>query len=290
MWKRMTLDEFAAEEKDSGELLVHNNGIWFRKVRFAFHRSLYPFQELSPDMTPDKHWLKCYQYSVKPDMQANSFLNCIVFDRQQDYAIENLSKHQRRYLRTALKSSVELKIIERPETIYEQGFEVYQSFIGRANYNFRKDRCARKNFERWIYALMQHPKLIIHGAYHENKLVAMYISCQIEDTVFWKAAINSSEAITLRTPEIILHAYREGVRDRDDIRWIYCGMLSKLHNQNMFKIRRGARITALPAFHQGTFMMRTLCKLLPSSELKRLIGYTPAEVDLLLETYKQGKS
>lgn len=218
------------------------------------------------------------QHAVSHGETANSCLNPLVFDRIADYRIENLRKHHRRYLREAMRNSIELRRIRNADDLTPELHQTYLAFYKRSRYAFHKNRLDRRFFDRWIACHLNQPKAEVLAAVHGGGPVGIYISCLVGDTLFWKTAVNAPAALDLRVPDLILHRYHLEARNQPEIRRIFCGYYTGRSGLDTFKLRRGAAVMALPAHLRMHAWMLRLFQILRPSVYRSLTGLNPEQV------------
>jgi len=284
MWEIMSEEEFAAVEKDSGNTILRRGGVWWRKVRPLFFRPLLPFQSYRSDALKDAFGpLTGYQHLVDPDQPFNSHFNLLIWDRLQEYSLASVSQHTRSKIRKALENRVELNRIEDPESFIDGAYPVYRSFFSRTRYGFKSERQDRAGFEKWARKLLSHPKLMVLGATHEKKLVSVYISCRVGDSVVLKAAINSEEALGLHAPDLAIHNYREQASRIPEIRFLYDSFFQEHDGVNTFKIRRGARVSAFPARLRIPAAFELVLRTARRGDYRQLLGFGPEALQSVLD-------
>jgi len=283
MWEIMSEEEFAAVERDSGNTVLRRGGVWWRRVRPLFFRPLLPFQPFRPEALKGAFRpFTGYQHAVDPDQPFNSHFNLLVWDCLQDYSLASVSQHTRSKIRKALQNRIELKRIEDPGTFIREAHPVYRSFFSRTRYGFQSGRRDPSGFEAWARKLLSHPKLMVLGAFHGNRLVSVYISCRVGDSVVLKAAINSEEALGLHAPDLAIHNYREQASRIPQVRFLYDSFFQEHDGVNMFKIRRGARVSALPALLRIPAAFGMMLKTLRKKEYRQLLGLGPEALQSVL--------
>lgn len=283
MWQSLTIDEYADLERACGSVTVQYGGVWWRRVRPLLYRPLDPFQSTScTAIRPHLGPLTSVQHHLADIESANSYLNLLVFDQIKDYCIENLRKHHRRYLREALRNEIELKQISDVRNLPDELHEVYLAFYQRSGYTFNKNRLKKSHFTNWINCHLSQPKTCVTIATHQNRPVGIYIACLLKDTLIWKTAVNSPDAVKLRVVDLILHHYHEQAKKQPEIKRIYCGYFSGDSGLDTFKLRRGANICTLPSHLRILPWMLKLFKIVRPSVYRNLVGFSPEEIESIL--------
>jgi hypothetical protein len=282
MWQSMSIDEYAHLEGDCGATIQQYGPVWWRRVRPFLYRPLDPFEPTSCDVI--RHHLgpmTAVQHPVSDPESANSFYSLIVFDQLNNYCVENLHKHHRRYLREAVRNGIDFKRLLNGKDISDGLHDTYLAFYQRSKYTFSKNRLDRKHFNNWIACHLNQPKTEVTVAFHQNMPVGIYIACLLGDTLIWKTAVNSPLALKLRVPDLILHQYHERTRKQPEIKRIYCGFYSGNSGLDTFKLRRGAKIVTLPTHLRIHPCMLRLFRTFHPSAYQNLIGFTPEQIQTI---------
>lgn len=174
------------------------------------------------------------------------------------------------------------------DQLIEEGFQVYLSFYKRTGYSYRKDRIDEKVFADWARLLFRFPKVRIWGAYSKNGLVSIWTNCLVEDVLFLLSALNSLEGMNLRSSELMLHTVRICAAKQSDIQCIYTGTLSTKQSVNNFKIERGARVLALPAYLHLHPVLFSLIRMVRKDLFERLKGMDERQIESLLKGIRAG--
>ena len=273
MWEQMSIDQYAELQRATGANVVRLDGTWWVQVRRFFYRPLLPFEiHDTQQMKLSFGSFSAFQHAVKNEHPHNSFLNLVIFDQLQSYNLMNLPKDKRKTVRRALKQNLTVSRVTDPEEFIEKAFPVYKSFYNRTKYAYKKDRIKRENFAQWGRLLYRSPGVVVLGAFSEEKMISVDISCLVEDTLILKSSINSDMALKLRAPELLLHFCRENAAKRPDIRTIYAGIYFQKEGINKFKIERGAQVVALPAYLHINPVLLWLFKIMRKNVYERLIG------------------
>jgi hypothetical protein len=279
MWQSMTLDEYADLESRCGSVIRQSGEIWWRRVRPFLYRPLNPLEPVScRNVKSCFRSFTAIQHPISQDESANSYFNLIVFDQLDQYRVEDLHRHHRRYLREAIRNEIELKLITDSKDIPDGLHEVYLAFYKRSQYTFSKNRLDRKCFNHWLECHLDRSKAEVIVAFHQNVPVGIYITCLLCDTLIWKTAVNSPAALELRAQDVVLHQYHEQARKQPEIKRIFCGYYGGPCGLSTFKLRRGAKIVTLPAHLRiRPFMLRFFKTFLPSA-YQHLVGFTPEQI------------
>lgn len=271
-YERMSLNEYAALERENGARLYHDGQVWWREVRPFFYRPLYPFQALRPGEAriPLFRRLLGYQHLVPDAPEANSRMNFLVMDRLQDYSLDILPKKKRWFVRKAMKLS-EVRPIDCREFI-QAGYPVYLSFYRRTRYGWRSDRTDRRNFERWAESLYRHPSVRILGCYSSGGLNTIAVSYLIEDTIIHASLMSTDDALKLGTSDLVFHTIREAAAHCPEARYILAGAPGGRRSLDQFKMRRKCSLLNAPAHYWISPPALLLLKSIRPGNYRRLKG------------------
>jgi hypothetical protein len=272
MWQRMSIDEYAEFNRAMGVKVREENGVWWQQQRPFFYRPLFPLLELtSRNGDGNPRCLGAVQHAVLQGEPYNSYMNFIVFEQPGSYQPTDLTKAKQRKILKGHKRVTIRTLLDQEEFI-AQGYPVYLSFYERTHYSYKSDRRNPKIFAEWARALFRFPKVVVLGAYSQNKLLQIDISCLVENTLFQLSTINSNKARELQISDLVLHIEREHAAEHGEIKRIFSGLLAQNEGLNKFKIERGACILAKPSYlhlHRG---LLSLIKLVRKNLYHRLIG------------------
>lgn len=280
----MSIDEYAEFNRAMGANLRQKNGVWWQQQHPFFYRPLFPFLELtSRDVDEHPRCLGAMQHAVPRGETCNSHMNFIVYEQPDSYKLSTLPKvNKRRILKTYKRLTI--RPILDQEEFTAQGYPVYLCFYKRTHFSYKSDRRNPRIFADWARSLFRFPKVVVLGAYSQNKLVQIDITCLVEDTLFYLDSINSGEALELQSPELMLHTIRDFAAKHEGIKCIYSGWLAQKESLNKFKIERGARVLVMPAYlhlHRG---LLSLIKFARKSLYHRLIGLDERQVQNKMKT------
>ena len=279
----MSIDDYAELESTTGSKIVSYGNVWWRKTAALFYRPLLPFMIFDPEELRSKlPFHSIYQFGLSDKKKANSYLNLVLYKRQEDYAIEHLSKSKRRNVKKANEEKVEVRQITDVSFLKQEGYFVFKSFISRSGYRFSKERLESPYFERWCESIMKMNTPVVLGVFHQNRLLSFEVSCLVGDTVILKSAINSIEAIEMHAPDVMMHHYRTRLAERTDIKQMFDGFLVSDYGINRFKLGHDATITALPANITLSWLSLKIFKNLPLWKTKSLVGLNEYEIENLI--------
>jgi hypothetical protein len=248
-WQAMSVERYAAFEQATHVNVVRIGEIWWQQVRPFFYRPLLPFKKY--DLAKAKEGfdrIGVFQTAIADRQSSNSYLNPIVYERPQEYDARALRDSARKNLNKALRNPIAVRCIVDEEQFSELAYPVYLSFYKRTKYRFDTSRKDKAKFIRWVHSVFQFPEAIVLGAFVSQELVSFEIACLVENTLILKTLVTSDKALRLNAPDLLLHYFRAIAQDQPEIQMIYDSMLSANSGLNNYKIRRGARVAALPAF------------------------------------------
>ncbi len=277
-WPIMSADRYAALETSGGAFIVKQGPIHWRRVRRYFYRPLLPYLKYGVESTaPTFEQSGIFQHAVPDGDRHNSYFNPIIFDDLQNYEMGRLKKNVLRDLNFALKQGIAVARITDEQEFCEKAHPVYLSFYERTQYGFATYRRESAGFARWARTLFQFPELVILGAFRGEELLGFEMSCLIGDTVILKSVVHAEKGVSLHTPDLLLHHWRVMARNSENISMIYDGPMSASGVDN-FKIRRGARPLALPAYLHANPLLRLAFRAGGNSIFRKLLGHTPQEL------------
>jgi hypothetical protein len=289
MWTQMSMDEYAEFNKAMRVKLRQEKNTWWQQQHYFFYRPLFPFLELtSRDMDEHPRCLGAVQHAVPQGEPSNSYMNFIVFKQLDSYHINGLPKVNRKRIRKASRHLTIRPIVD-PEEFISHGYPVYLSFYKRTLYSYKSDRRNPETFAWWARTFFHFPKVVILGAYCQNRLLKIHISCLVEDTLFQLTSINCSEALELHAPDLMLHTIREHAAKQKEIKRIFCGLLAQKESLNRFKIQRGACVLVKPAYLHLNRGFLSLIKLARKNLYDRLIGLDEGQIENKMKTAMSGK-
>lgn len=247
-WEPMTIDECAALQRASGAEVVKIQDTWWREARPFFFRPLFPFARISPQFRnyPLKSVIGGVLHPVPEGSSSNCSMNLFLYDELQSYSIDNLTAKQRWTIRKGLKNFRVGRITDLKEFV-EEAYTVYESFYDRTRYFYKKERRKKEAFAAWARPFFDQPKIAVIGAYHRDKLCAIDISYQVEDTILDDVFFSDTESQSLRVTDFMLHILREEAKS-SDARVLFRGFPAGKQSLDRSKVTRGCKILKLPAY------------------------------------------
>jgi len=279
-WKSATPDAYA-------KYLQHCEGAdirkvakeWFYRARPFFYRPVLPFRscdslEVAAGFAP----LSVFQCAVRLGAPSNSYLNIIFYDDIGDYHISKLPKSIRHDLRNALTGDLRIAPILEPGQHCREGYESYLSFFRRTRYKHISRRREWEQFVRWWQSMFDLPELNVWGGFRNNRLISFEITCLVEDTLMITTRIHSDEALRFHMPDLMLHAWRISARESGQVSRVCDSLLVDSPGINNFKLRRGAKVIAQPAYLRVSPLLLSGLRRLNPKLHARLVGLKPEEI------------
>jgi len=275
-WSAMSIERYATFEQSLGAKVLRIGDIWWVQIRPFFYRPLLPFKRYDTEQVKRAIGNRgVFQHAVMDGQSYDSYLNPVIFDDLQSYEPKRLCRNFRRCLKAALASGATVRRILDEQEFCEKVYPIYLSFYQRTGYRFGKSRREKAEFSKWAHVLFQFPEVVVLGAFTGPELVAVHISCLVENTLIPKALITSDRALKLEAPDLLLHCCRMSALKQPNLQQMYSGMLSKNAGMNIYKSRRGACVLALPAsLHIHPLALWSIKKASPAT-YSRLSGLDP---------------
>src|SRR6185437_15726770 len=251
-WQRMSIDRYAQLVEAAGGTVLKQGQVWFKQGHRFFYRPLLPHRKY--DLYEARRQITTFgvfQHGVKDDQPHNCYLNSIIFDNLCSYEGNRVSGGALRNLKEAMKNGVTVRRILDPEEFESKCYPVYMSAYHRNQYGadtrWGAQRRDPEGFTRWIHTIFQFPETIVLGAYARGQLLSFEISWIVEDTLVLNTIVHSDNGIALRTPDVLLHAWRIAVRDQPGVNIVWDSFMAS-PGVDEFKLRRGGRALALRAY------------------------------------------
>lgn len=259
----MTVDEYAALERQLGAAVRLVDGVWWRRVRPFFYRPLYLFRPLAPALahTPALARWGGLQYPVRVGSPANSWLHYVMAEPASPYTVENLGKKDARAIRVAQKK-ITVDRIELAGTLVRPAHEVYLEFHHRTRYKYKAERRNWDKFTAWAAIIHAFPKLLVQGAFVAGQLRAVSISLRVEDTVFFATLFSANEMLKLGGADLMLHTVRQAAANAAGVNRIFATMFKGGDGHDRFYLHRGFQQVSVPAvlrIHPGLALALRCC-------------------------------
>jgi hypothetical protein len=273
-WERMTIDEYALFQRANGMKVVKINDVWWAEVRPFFFRPLLPFTAIypKPKQYPLKSLIGGYQHVIPSGVAANSHINFFFFDELQDYSLNKLSDKRRNEIRKGL-NNFSVKKIDKVTEFINDAYDIYVSFYYRTKYSYQKKRLNRIYFSSWAETLFDNPKMLIIGAYHDNKLSAVNISYRVEEVIFYATFFSSTQSLKLQVTDFIIHIIREAAAS-SKAKYIFMGMPSGKGSLDESKTIRGCKLFKMPAYYKINPIALFVARVFMKNSYNKLIGIT----------------
>jgi hypothetical protein len=283
-WLTMSIDRYAQLSEAVGGTVLKQGHIWFRQGHRSFYRPLLPHRKY--DLYEARKQINkfgLFQHGVKDDQPHNCYLNMIVFDRLCSYQANTLSGGALRNLKEGMKNGVAVRRICDPEEFASMGHPVYMSAYRRnqygANTRWGAQRRDPEGFAKWAHTIFKFPETIVLGAYARGELLSFEIGWIVEDTLVLSTIVHSDNGLALRSPDLLLHAWRLAVRDQPGVNVILDGLgLMASTGVDEFKLRRGGRALALRAYVNINRTALSLIQHIWPRTYSRISGRAPDEV------------
>lgn len=240
--ERLTEDELAAFVRDTETRVVRVRDHWWFEPKPFFFRPLLPLVEIRPAAShyPALAWFGGLQHCVPDDAPANSRKSYFVFDQPQKYDVAALSHGQANKIRKGLKLFQWRRITDLDHFI-AQAYSVYVSFADRTRYQFRKERKHPRGFASWARALFAHPKVVINGAYHDNRLSAVSIYYLVDGVFVNGTYFSDTQSQALQVHDFVLHNLRTDAATTD-AGCVFMGAVTHVEGIDRAKQIRGCQL------------------------------------------------
>ena len=267
------------------------NGVFWRSVRPLFYRPILPYQEYPPGSVngPAMAAVGGFQHTVSPGARTNSFLNFLMFEDPKSYSVGDLQGNERREIKHAAETFT-VSLVTDVEEFKTQAYSVYRSFYERTKYEYKSERRYEDNFSKWADLLFQHPKIIVLGAYNQDReLGAIGVWHLVQDTLIYSMFFCETESLKKHVPGLMLHAMRESAAGCPTIKQIYIGNIknSAAAGVDKFYLARGCKLVRKPAWLQLNPLTTFGLKRFAPGQYGRLVGEIegrPSGLDIALET------
>jgi hypothetical protein len=281
-WRMMSIDRYAKLVEAVGGTVLKQGQVWFSQGHRFFYRPLLSHRKYDLyEVRKQINKFGLFQHGVKDDQPHNSYLNVIIFDRLCSYSANTLGDGALRNLKEAMKSGTAVRRICDPEDLASKGHPVYLSAYRRnqyaANTGWGAQRRDPKGFAKWAHTMFKFPETIVLGAYARGELLAFEISWMVEDTLVLSTIVHSDNGIALRTPDLLLHAWRSSVRDQPGVNFILDSLMGST-GVDEFKLRRGGRALAVRAYINIDRTALSLIQHIWPKAYSRISGRAPDEV------------
>jgi hypothetical protein len=283
-WEKMTIDEYAELEERNGAKLSKVNDIWWREVRPFFYRPLFPFTRIAPQSMkpPPASVLVGYQHLVSDPAYANSHMNLMVFDEIDRYTINAHKSDRRKWIKKGRRNF----LIEQVRDLHEfinSGFRVYKSFYARTHYKWNAERRECDGFAKWAKSLFDSQKVLILGAYLEGMLSAVAVSYLVENIIIFATYFAETGSLKANVSDIMWHHVREMASQCQGATLMSLGLFIGREGLDYFKLSRGAKVIAEPAYYYINPILLFLMKHLKRKDYEKLVGLNEEQINDVLK-------
>lgn len=273
-WEPMTLDEFAEFQKSAGVKVIKVGDVWWRRVHPFFFRPLFPFAEVPPE--PSRYPLPSrfggVIHLVPAGAKSNSFMNMFVYDQVADYSLDSVGAKQRSIIKKAVSNFTAKRITDLEEFV-DGASPLYISFYGRTKYSYHKERVQREKFAAWAKPIFDNDKVVVTGAYRQEKLCAIDISYQVEKVIIDDVFFSDTESQVLKVTDFMVHTLRESATT-SDASILFRGFPTGKQSLDNSKITRGCSIKNMLAFTRINPVALHLAKALRPESYQKLLAVT----------------
>jgi hypothetical protein len=247
-WEPMTIDEYAAFQRATGAKVIKVDGTWWTEARPFFFRPLFPFSEVPPEYKkyPLQSAVGGVLHLVPAEAASNSQMSLFVYDNLKQYSLEQFGAKQRWVIKKSMEN-FEARRVTDFDRFVEEASQIYESFYDRTKYFYRKERTQKELFAAWARPYFENPKVVIMGAYRDDRLCAIDISYQVEEVIIDDVFFSDSESQPLRVTDFLVHVLREAA-SCTDARILFRGFPTGKETLDGSKVRRGCKVLQLPAY------------------------------------------
>ena len=278
-WEPMTVDEYAAFKRSGGAKVVKIQDTWWTEARPFFYRPLFPFTAVAPHIRqyPLQSLVGGVLHLVPEGTSSNSYMHMFLYDNLKEYSLEKMSSKQRWVIKKAMENFCARRLTDLHQ-FTEEASPIYESFYDRTKYFYRKDRTDKEIFTAWAKPYIDNPKVVITGAYHDEKLSAIDISYQVEDVIIDDVFFSDTESQSLRVTDFLVHVLRESAK-YSDARSIFRGFPTGKATLDESKVKRGCQIVKAPAYCRINPVALYVGKAFMNESYRKLIALTSFSLD-----------
>jgi hypothetical protein len=247
IWEPMTIDELAAYQRACGVHVVKIKDTWWIEPRPYFFRTLFPLAEINPEFRhyPVQHMIGGVLHLVPNGVDSNTSMKLFLYDELQKYSADQLATKQKWVVKKSLENFSAKRITDINEFV-DTAFPIYESFYDRTKYSYKKERSQKAIFADWSKNLFAFPKIMITGAYHQDKLAAVDVSYQVDDLIIDDVFFSDTQSQGLRVTDFMVHTLREAAA-ASSAKFLFRGFPCGKQTLDESKIRRGCKIYRIPA-------------------------------------------
>jgi len=280
-WERMTIEEYAGFRREEGMKVEMIDGVWWAEVRPFFFRPLFPFMKIDPGSRryPSKSLIGGFLHAVPEGLAGNATMNFFVYDKLQEYALEQLSPRRRRITQQGLGNFSAREITDLAEFV-ETAYQVYLSFFQRTNYWYQNDRVDQARFRLWAEKLYRNPRVAKIGAYRNGRLCAVETSFRVEDVIFGDHLFSDRASLNLKVTDFIMHILRQTAAVTD-AKYLFVGLPSGVHSLDQSKLIRGCQLLTVPAYCKINPLALSVAKVFMKQSYRKLLQITDPDASAL---------
>ena len=273
-YTHMTIEEYVQYQRSTGSKVEKLGRTWWTEIRPFFFRPLNPFAEIEPEMViyPANSYIGGCLHAVSPGKNANARMNLFVYDDVQNYSLGKLNEKHRYITRKGIRN-FEARQLTDPEQFTEEAYDIYVSFFNRTHYQYKKERLDKVFFGKWARKLFDNPGLLIIGAYRDDKLSAVDISCYVEDLIIDDIFFSDTESLNLKVTDFLLHTIRETAASTDAA-YLFRGLPTGHRALDESKLMRGCKVLQKPSILRINPVARYAAKLFMKDSYAKLSSIT----------------
>ena len=243
----MSLSEFAALQREFGAKIISRNGLFWRRVRPLFYRTILPTQELTEaEVSAPCKWPGGFQYALSGKGGANSTMNFIMLDNLREYSPANLGRRRRQLIQQAARR-FHVRPVRDLQEFKEHGFRAYRSFYERTGYSYKSDRMKPSPFHVWAETLFRHTKTILLGGYGPDGLAAVSCSYLVNRTLVYATFFCETRSLKRHLGELMLHELRKLAAQEPQINDIFIRGYQGGNSLDHYYLLRGCKLVRKPA-------------------------------------------
>ncbi len=202
---------------------------------------------------------------------ANSTMNFIMLDNLACYSLESLT-HKRRQMITRAAQQFQVRRLQDPQELKDQGHRVYQSFQQRTGYTYKTERATKTGFDQWVDQLFSNSKTIILGGFGSQGLAAISNSYWVNHTLVYSTLICETEALKKNLGELMFHEIRHLVAHQPGLHEIFVRSYQGNNSLDKYYLLRGCQLVRKPARLEISSAMLAMIRTLTPQKYRQLRG------------------
>ncbi len=272
LWKDMTIDEYAQNQQVNGINTLKIDDVWWAEVKPCFYRPLLPWIEIKPGSVkyPVKSIIGGVQHAVPAESSGNSRFNLFFLDDLQNYSLDRVCKKRRYKIKKGM-SNFTINEITDCKDFKQQVYDIYVDFYHRTRYGYKKERLQKVQFNAWADSLFLNPKLLILGAWFQNKLCAINTSLKVKDVIIGASYFATTQSLSMCVSDYFMHFIHAAAAKSNASR-IFYGWATGERGLDDFKKSIGCSLVQLPAWYHINPAIMLLTKLSKKYNMNKLIG------------------